>query len=179
MKFSNVMNGVLVCACMLSGCTASDEDELQAWMRTQRAETKARVTPLSEPKKFTPQAYTEESATDPFSLLKLTQALKNEAARSPTNAALIAPELNRRKEALESIPLDSMTMVGSVVKKGQPLALIKVDNLLYQIKVGNYLGPNYGRVIKVEETQVSIREIVQDAAGEWIERPANLQLQER
>jgi type IV pilus assembly protein PilP len=179
MKRLKTLVWVCVFVGALSACAGSDEDELQSWMRVQRAETRAKIPPLSEPKKFTPQAYTEESATDPFSIQKLTQALKNEAAQSPTNAALIAPELNRRKEALESMPLDSMTMVGSVFKKGQPLALIKVDNLLYQVKVGNYLGPNYGRVTKVEETQVSIREIVQDAAGEWIERPANLQLQER
>ena len=59
------------------------------------------------------------------------------------------------------------------------MALVKVDNLLYQVRVGNYLGSNYGRVTKVDETQLSIREIVQDAAGEWIERPATLQLQEK
>ena len=53
------------------------------------------------------------------------------------------------------------------------------QNLLYQVKVGNYLGQNYGKVTKVSETEVALREIVQDAAGEWIERQANLQLQER
>ena len=171
---------LLVSFCvMLVGCSTSGEEEVQDWMKTQRAEIKPRVTPLSEPKKFVPQAYTEEGSTDPFSIQKLTQALKSEAAQSPTNAALIVPELSRRKEALESFPLDVMTMVGSVLKKGQPMALVKVDNLLYQVRVGNYLGSNYGRVTKVDETQLSIREIVQDAAGEWIERPATLQLQER
>jgi type IV pilus assembly protein PilP len=50
--------------------------------------------------------------------------------------------------------------------------------LLYQVKVGNYLGQNFGKVTKVTETEVSLREIVQDAAGEWIERQASLQLQE-
>jgi len=59
------------------------------------------------------------------------------------------------------------------------VALVKVDNLLYQVRVGNHLGQNYGRVTKITETEVSLREIVQDAAGEWIERTATLQLQER
>ena len=75
--------------------------------------------------------------------------------------------------------LYSMTMVGSVVKHGQPYALLKVDNLLYQVKVGDYLGQNYGKITKITETDISLREIVQDAAGEWIERGASLQLQER
>jgi type IV pilus assembly protein PilP len=72
-----------------------------------------------------------------------------------------------------------MSMVGSVTREGQPFALLKVDNLLYQVKVGDHLGQNYGRVTSVDETAVALREIVQDAAGEWIERSASLQLQER
>jgi type IV pilus assembly protein PilP len=57
--------------------------------------------------------------------------------------------------------------------------LLKVDNLLYQVKVGDYLGQNYGKIIKITETDISLREIVQDAAGEWIERAGSLQLQEK
>ena len=56
---------------------------------------------------------------------------------------------------------------------------MKVDSLLYQVRPGNYLGQNYGRVTKINETEVTLREIVQDAVGEWIERTATLQLQEK
>ncbi len=70
-------------------------------------------------------------------------------------------------------------MVGSVVRNGQPYALLRVDNLLYQVKQGDYLGQNYGKITKITETDVNLREIVQDAAGEWIERPSALQLQEK
>jgi type IV pilus assembly protein PilP len=72
-----------------------------------------------------------------------------------------------------------MKMVGSLIKEGHPVALLRVDNLLYQVKPGNYLGLNYGKIVKVSETEVVLREIVQDAAGEWTERTATLQLQER
>jgi type IV pilus assembly protein PilP len=116
---------------------------------------------------------------EPFSNVKLTQALKRESSQAVTNGALVAPELARRKEPLESFPLDSMSLVGNLTKAGQPVALVKVDNLLYQVKSGNYLGQNYGKVTKITETQVVLREIVQDAAGEWIERAATLELQER
>jgi type IV pilus assembly protein PilP len=171
--------GVAAMVLVLSGCTSSGEEELQQWMSEQRALTRPKVQPIPEPKKFTPQAYTQEAATDPFSNQKLTQALKRDSAAVSANAALIAPELARRKEPLESFPLDAMSMVGSLVKQGQPVALVKVDNLLYQVKPGNYLGQNYGKIVKVGETEVSLREIVQDAGGEWIERTAKLQLQER
>lgn len=161
----------------LSGCSGSD-DELQGWMAEQRSQTKPRVDRLPEPTKFSPQAYAQEGSIDPFSNQKLAQALKRDSAQSASNAALIAPELARRKEPLEAYPLDSVAMVGSLIKVGQPVALVRVDNLLYQVKAGSYLGQNYGRITKVTETGLTLREIVQDAGGEWIERTATIQLQE-
>jgi len=170
---------VLAVSLALAACTQSGQEELQQWMNEQRAQTRPKVEPIPEPKKFTPQAYTQERAGDPFSNQKLTQALKRESAQTSTTASLVAPELARRKEPLEAYPLDAMTMVGSLIKQGKPVALIRVDNLLYQVRPGNYLGQNYGRIMKVDETEVVLREIVQDSAGEWIERTAALQLQER
>lgn len=170
---------LLTLACVLAGCGASDEEEVRKWMLEQRNATRPRVQPIPEPKVFTPQAYTQISATDPFSNVKLAQALGREASQAANVPSLITPELARRKEALEAFPLDSMTMVGSLVKQGQPVALLKVDNLLYQIRPGNYIGQNFGRVLKVGEAEIVLREIVQDAAGEWIERNTTLQLQER
>ena len=107
---------------------------------------------------------------------KLSVAIRQEVRQQ---SALLAAEMNRRKEPLEAYPLDSMAMVGSVSKEGRPHALLKVDNLLYQVSVGQYLGQNYGKITKISETEVVLREIVQDAAGEWIERTSNLMLQER
>ena len=159
----------------LAGC-AADQDELQQWMEQQKREVKPSVEPLSAPKKFVPQAYVALSSVEPFSTQKLTVALKQEA-RQPNS--LLAAEINRRKEALEAYPIDSMSMVGSVVRGGRPYALLRVDNLLYQVKPGDYLGQNYGKITKISETDVTFREIVQDAAGEWIERMSALQLQDK
>lgn len=158
----------------LSACTG-EQEELQAWMDQQRHEVHPSVQPLLPPQKFNPQAYAGADGAEPFSTQKLTGALKQEA-RQPNSA--VAAELSRRKEPLEAFPLDSMSMVGSVSRKGTPYALLKVDNLLYQVKVGEYLGQNYGKIMKITETEITLREIVQDAAGEWIERPTTLQLQE-
>lgn len=159
----------------LAGCSA-EHDELQQWMEQQRRDVKPSVTQLSAPKKFDPEPYSSAQLVDPFSQQKLSVALKQEA-RQPNS--LLAAEINRRKEPLEAYPLDSMHMVGSVTRDGKPFALLKVDNLLYQVKLGDHLGQNFGRVTRIAETEVDLREIVQDAAGEWIERSASLQLQER
>jgi type IV pilus assembly protein PilP len=165
----------MIGAIALAGC-GGEQDELAQWMDQQRREVKPNVAPLSAPKKFNPQAYLALTSIEPFSAQKLSVALKQQE-RQPNS--LLASEINRRREPLEAYPLDSMTMVGSVVRTGRPYALLKVDNLLYQVKPGDYLGQNYGKITKISETDVSLREIVQDAAGEWIERMSALQLQEK
>jgi type IV pilus assembly protein PilP len=162
-------------AIFLSACT-SGQEELQEWMEQQRKEVKPNVSPLSPPKKFIPEPYASFNAVEPFSTQKLTVAIKQES-RQPNS--LLASEINRRKEPLESYPLDSMSMVGSVTKQARPTALLRVDKLLYQVKVGDYLGQNYGKITKITENDISLREIVQDAAGEWIERNTTLELQEK
>ena len=164
-----------VAAATLAACSPG-QSELQEWMAQQRREVQPSVQPISAPKRFEPQPYLAATGIDPFSTQKLTVAMKQEA-RQPNS--LLASEINRRREPLEAFPLDSMAMVGSVVKNGRPFALLRVDNLLYQVKAGDYIGQNYGKITRITETNLAVREIVQDAAGEWIERPSSLQLQER
>jgi len=165
---------VMLTVAVLAGCGAEHE-ELREWMEREQREVKPSVPPLQPPKKFDPEPYSSVQAVEPFSMQKLTVALKQES-RQPNS--LLSSELNRRKEPLEAFPLDSMSMVGSVNKNNQPYALLRVDKLLYQVKVGDHLGQNYGRVTRIGETEITLREIIQDAAGEWIERPVTLQLQE-
>lgn len=162
----------------LSACSSSGQNDLQDWMKEQRDATRPKIELLPEPTKFSPRAYGQAGEVEPFSNQKLTQALKRDSNQVSSNAALIAPELARRKEPLEALPLDSVSMVGSLTRSGKPVALVKADNLIYQVRAGNHLGQNYGLITKVTETGISLREIVQDAAGEWIERTATLQLLE-
>ena len=168
---------LLAAVVALVGCGGGAQDEVRQWMSEQRNTVKPKVEPISEPKRFVPQAYPSAEALSPFSSEKLARLLRAEAGKAGTSA-LLAPELNRRKEPLEALPLDTMHMVGLLDKSGQKVALVRADNLLYQVRVGNYLGQNYGRVTRINETEITLREIVQDASGEWIERPATLQLQE-
>ena len=170
-----LLGSLVFAAIATTGCSG-EQEELAQWMEQQRREVKPDVPPLSPPKKFNPQSYSALTGVEPFSTQKLSVALKQEA-RQPNS--LLSAEINRRREPLEAYPLDSMTMVGSVVRTGRPYALLRVDNLLYQVKPGDYLGQNYGKITKISETGVSLREIVQDAAGEWIERTSALQLQEK
>lgn len=159
----------------LAACGDTHE-ELQQWMEEQRRMARPHVPPLVAPRKFDPQPYLAAQSVEPFSSQKLAVALKQET-RQPNS--LLASEMNRRREPLEAYPLDAMSMVGSVMRGKNTYALVKADNFLYQVRVGEYMGQNYGRVTKISETGLSLREIVQDAVGEWVERTSTLELQER
>jgi type IV pilus assembly protein PilP len=172
------MKRLILCAAgamLLSGC-GGDIEELKQWMDQQRKEVKPTVPPLLPPKKFLPQPYESADGVDPFSTQKLSVAIKQEAAQPNS---LLTAEISRRKEPLEAFPLDSMAMVGSMTRDSKRYALLRVDNLYYNVKAGDYLGQNFGRITKISETDITLREVVQDAAGEWIERTSTLQLQEK
>lgn len=170
---------LIVCSGLLLGCSSSSSDDVHSWMIQSLNETKPHVTPIVKPKKFIPEPFVNSTDSEPFSNLKLAQSLKTEATKTISNSALIAPEIARRKESLESYPLDSMEMVGSILKDDDTVALVKISSLLYQIKKGQHIGMNFGRVSSISETEVTLQEIFQDATGEWTSRVATLQLQEK
>lgn len=161
-------------AAVLSGCGEPPED-LATWVETTRREAKAGVQPLPPPVRFDPQVYEAQASLDPFSPVKLEAGIRPEERRVNPIAA---SELNRRREPLEAFPLDQIEMVGTLIGQNVPNGLVRVNRLIYKVKVGDYLGQNYGRITKIEETRIELREIVQDTAGEWVERMTNLQLQE-
>lgn len=163
---------------MLTGCWGEEHGDIKEWLDIQKTVVQPRVQPLKEPLVFSPQAYAAEGGMDPFNMLKLTQVLSRDSAQNTSNMTLLFAEQNRRKEELESFPLDSMTMVGSLRKNGKDTALLRVNNLIYQVSVGNYLGQNYGRVNQIEEHSIKLREVVQDASGDWVEKMTTLDLQE-
>jgi len=179
MTFKPFLPWICVVLCLLSaGCSDSKDEELHNWMVEQRNAARPKVVEITEPKLFVPQAYADVDTLDPFSLKKLSNSFKSDPVSPVTSSALIAPELSRRKEQLESFPLDSMSFVGSLKRADKQTALLRVDKLIYQVNVGSHIGQNFGKITKISETELSVREIVQDAAGEWIERQAVLQLQE-
>lgn len=161
---------------VLAGCGDGGVQEVKQWMEQVRRETPVSVQKISEPKKFTPFVYAAKDEVDPYSPMKLSAALaKLQAAKS---SGALKPDLDRRKEALESFPLDTIAMVGTLEKPGLSYALLRVDKAVFQAKVGNYVGQNFGMITRIAETEVEIKEIVRDAAGEWVERKAKLELQE-
>jgi type IV pilus assembly protein PilP len=167
-----VSGAVLLSA--LAGCNDGGI-ELQQWMQETKQQTKISIPKLSEPKKFIPFLYTSSDTIDPYSPKKLLLAL----ARAQGNAnSMLKPDLDRRKEPLENYPLDTLKMVGTMTKPGSTSALVLADKTIFRAKVGNYLGQNFGMITKINDSVVELKEIVQDASGDWVEREAKLELQE-
>lgn len=160
---------------VLTGCGDGGVQEVRQWMDEVKRGTKVAIPKLSEPKKFTPFTYSGKDSIDPFNPSKLAVALAKLQAHSTTG---IKPDLDRRREALESYPLDSLIMVGTLQKAGLSYALLQADKTVYKVKVGNYIGQNFGMITKIGDTEVELNEIVQDAVGDWVERKAKLELQE-
>lgn len=160
----------------LAGCGGGSVEEIQVWMNETKSQTKVVNTKIPEPKKFMPFAYEAKSAIDPYNPMKLEVALAKALAKPGNNS--FKPDLERRREPLESYPLDTVKMVGTLNKKGLSFALLQVDKVVYQAKVGNYVGQNFGMITGINEAEIELKEIVQDAAGDWVERKAKLELQE-
>ena len=113
---------------------------------------------------------------DPFSDSKLAVAMANLTDRSRSG---LAPDRNRRREVLENFPLDTVRLVGHLQNKTNGnVALLSVDNVVYQARVGNYVGQNYGRIVKITETEMGIKELVRDATGDWVEQDTTLALED-
>lgn len=159
----------------ITGCDNSGMHEVRQWMDEVRQQTRVNVPPLAEPKKFLPFTYVAKDSLDPYNATKLAIALAK--ARSSSNSAL-RPDMDRRREPLESYPLDVLKMVGTLQKPRINYALVQADRTVYHLKVGNYVGQNFGMITKITETEIELKEIIQDASGEWVERQAKLELQE-
>ena len=164
----------LLAVVLLSACGDSDVKEVRTWMEQVRKETRPAVKPLPEPKQFVPYAYSPGGAVDPFNPDKLLA----EMARVAATSGGLAPDTGRPKELLENYPLDTMQMVGVLQKGGVNYALVQIDRSVHQVRAGQRLGQNFGRVTRVSENGIEIKEVVQDAAGEWVERISTLELQQ-
>jgi type IV pilus assembly protein PilP len=158
----------------LAGCGDSDVQEVRDWMKKTDSQATVMVKPIAEPKTFVPFAYSATGDIDPFNQNKLLAEL----ARQANAGGGLRPDTTRRKEFLEGFPLDAMKMVGTMEKSNTVFALLQIDKSVYQVRPGQHLGQNFGLVTAVTDDAISVREIVQDATGDWIERLSKLELQE-
>ena len=152
----------------LAGCGGQTHQDLRNWMADQGKGAKGKLDPLPQVKPYEPFAYNAFDLPDPFKPRKIEPAKGN---------SKLSPDLTRRKEPLEAYPLESLNMVGTLQKDNQVYALVRTpDKDLYQVRPGNHLGQNYGVILGVSDSEIKLKELIQDGAGDWTERSSTLQL---
>jgi len=164
---------LVLASVLLAGCGTDEFQDLRDFVKNAGADMRGKIPPPPEVKLYEPFAYNNEAnLPDPFKLRK-------PEARSTGNRGANEPDLDRPKEALEEFPLENLTMVGYLQQHKVSYAIVRApDGKLHRVKVGNYLGMNFGLIQEVSDTEVKVKEMVQDSTGDWTERISSLQLVE-
>jgi type IV pilus assembly protein PilP len=161
---------ILAAAIVLAGCADATHEDLRQWMSEQGKGARGNVEPLPQIRPYEPFAYNAFDLPDPFKPRKV------ETARSHSK---LQPDLNRRKEPLEAFALETLAMVGTLQQGKVTQAVIRTtEKDLYRVRVGNYMGQNYGVIVGINENEIKLKELVQDSAGDWTERNTTLLLAE-
>ena len=159
---------------LLVACGGEEFQDLRDYVKNSGADLRGQVEPAPEIMPYEPFIYDNSAGLpDPF------KARKQEA-KSAANFGLNQPDFNRPKQELEEFPLESMKMVGYIRNKkvGGNAIIRSSEGKLHTVKIGNYIGMNFGQITAISESEVKIKEMVQDSAGDWTERASSLQLVE-
>jgi len=164
---------LILATVLLTACGGEEFQDLRDFVNTAGADMRGKVEPPPDIKPYEPFAYDNStSLPDPFKPRKAEARGKNSSGQNQ-------PDFSRPKEELEDYPLESLKMVGYLYQKKVGHAVIRsAEGKIYRVKAGNYIGLNFGQITAVSETELKVKEMVQDSAGDWTERESILQLAE-
>jgi type IV pilus assembly protein PilP len=161
---------------LLVACGDDGFSDLQKYIVEVKAKPKGTIEPLPEIKPVEPFVFKPEGLRDPFKSISESEEAEETGVSTGDG---IKPDTSRRKEELEAFPLDSLRMVGTVVMKANLWGLVKAsDKTIYRVQVGNYMGKNYGKIIRILTDKIELMEIVPDKPGTWREQQSSLALTE-
>jgi type IV pilus assembly protein PilP len=168
-----VVLSIFLAALLLAGCGGEEFQDLRDFVKNAGADMRGKIEPPPDVKPYEPFTYDNDAnLPDPFKPRK-------QDSRNANRTGMNQPNLNRPKEELEDYPLETLKMVGFLSQKNVGQAVVRSsEGKVYRIKVGNYIGMNFGQVTSVTETEVKIKEMVQDSNGDWTERESSLLLAE-
>lgn len=160
---------------LLAGCERG-LDDLEHYAEQVKARNPGRVQPLPEVKPYQQFEYQAENRRDPFDASVI--AASSAKAGHPTNPEL-SPDPSRAPEFLETFPLDTLRMVGTMEQGNTLWALIKTpDSTIQRVTAGNHLGQNYGKIEHITDAGIELTEIIPDGFGGWRERESFIALSE-
>ncbi len=166
---------LLIPLIMLAAACSEENEDLTEWMQTTQKNAKSHLKPPTPPEMAEPAQYNPPAPINPhaFSVYRMRSAQPQINSGTP-------PDLRRPKQLLETVSLDKLKFVGTIGSGNHLSALINSanDNLVYTVNVGNYLGQNYGRIIKITPDAVTLSETVEDTNGNWEKRQVVMPLGE-
>ena len=172
----HVQVGCVFFMALLAGCGNDDFSDLNRYVSEVKARPKQSIKSLPEIQVVEPFIFKPEGLRDPFRPLE--QPEQTEGVDVSTGNG-IKPDTTRRKQELETFPLDGLKMVGTINMKSTLWGLVKAsEGTIYRVKVGNYMGKNYGKIIQITSDKIELMEIVPDTPGTWREQPASIALTE-
>ncbi len=172
MKFARTLLTAGIFSVALSGCSSDGLDDLREFVKNAYADKKPKVEPLPDIKMQETFIYNSANLADPFASFNLNP-------QSQKSASGPRPDPNRRKEPLEDYPLDSLKMVGTLMRGKQVWAVIQApDGTVHRAQKGDHMGQNSGMISKITEEKIDLIELIQGTMGDWVEREANLTLVE-
>ncbi len=162
----------------LTACSGGNIDDLKSYVEEVKMSRKGRVPPLPEFIPAESYVYSVSKMGDPYVSWQ-DKAAKAAKSQKKANAGEFQPDLVRRREPLESFPLDTLRMVGTLDRENENSVLIKSpDGLISRVVVGNYIGQNHGRVLVIHADKVDLTETVSDGLGGWQRRLASMAIVE-
>lgn len=157
--------GVAAAVAAVSGCT-SQEDELKQWIAEVKKRPGGRIEPLPEVKPYETFVYADQNMRSPF-----VQSAPVAAAGS------VRPDQKRNREFLEQFSLDTLTMVGTLKRDGRTFGLVQTkDGLVHRVLPGQYIGQADGKILSIDDSKITVIEIIPDGMGGYMERAAALGL---
>lgn len=166
------MSLLLLAVLSLSACGGNMSD-LQQYVARIKARKVTHVPPVPQIKQYQPYTYVAGGRRGPF----MPQSTPQNQPTGSTNDKGLHPDPGRNKEPLEAYPLDALQMVGTIDFKGSTYAMIEApDGVIHRVTLGEYMGQNYGKVVKITNGEVDLSELVRDGFGGWQRHPAVISL---
>jgi len=166
---------LLSLATLLTAC-GGDMSDLERFIDETKNKHHGKVDPLPEFPPYETFAYTSLAIRDPF---RPQTDLNTIATAAEVEYTGPRPEATRRREPLESFPVDSLKMVGLLQQKSQTWGLVRdPDGTIHRVQPGNYAGQNHGKIVALSENKIDIVELVPDGLSGWVNRDAQLAMAE-
>lgn len=158
-------------ALTLAGC-GPDLGDLDDFFKTVRAKPGGTIEPLPEFAAYEPFAYGAMGLRSPFE-----PPIRVRPRPLGPGGKEVKPDLNRPKQYLEQFNIIDLRMVGTLNRPGEFYGLVREPSGgVHRVKIGDYMGQNYGRITGLSATNVELIEIVSDGVGGWQERNRVLNL---